>query len=173
MKNLKITSTIVVLFLTFNLLAQVAPKGEKTLEVKEKYDGEYTQEVTKGGLSSVVLKALKKRVPKKLKKYGFESITILKIGKVKTPVSLATKMSNAVGGNRSVGEAQLELAKTSGEIKRAVDKMYTEDSDIDWKFQVNFTDNKTGKEFRVRLSSMSYKPKYIIKESAVEINFRE
>ncbi|MCG8763509.1 hypothetical protein G1K46_12360 [Tenacibaculum finnmarkense] len=173
MKNLKLTSTIVILFLTFNLIAQVAPKGKKTLEVKEKYEGEYTQKVTKGDLSNVVIKALEKRVPKKLKKYGFENITILKIGKVKTPVSLATKMSNTVGGNRGAGEAQLELAKTSGEIKQAVDKMYAKNSDIDWKFQVNFTDNKTGKEFRVRLSTMSYKPKYIIKESAIEVNLRE
>ena len=131
------------------------------------------QEVTNGDLSKVVINAMKKRVPNKLKKYGFEDVTILKIGKVKTPISLATKMSDAVGGNKGVGKAQLELAKTPGEIERAVDKMYTEDTDIDWKFQVNFNDNKTGKEFRVRLSGMSYAPKYIIKESTTEVNLRE
>lgn len=173
MKNLKLTSTVIALILTFNLIAQTAPKGKKTLEVKENYEGEYMQEVTKGDLSKVVIDAMTNRVPKKLKKYGFEDITILKIGKVKTPISLATKMSNSVGGNKGAGKAQLELAKTSGEIERAVDKMYTEETDIDWKFQVNFTDNKTGKEFRVRLSTMSYAPKYIIKESATEVNLRE
>lgn len=173
MKNLKLTTTIIALILSFNLIAQTAPKGKKTLEVKENYVGEYTQEVSTEDLSNVVITALEKRVPKKLKKYGFESITILKIGKVKTPVSLATKMSNTVGGNKGAGKAELDLARSSGEIERAVDKMYTEDSDIDWKFQVNFTDNITGKKFKVRLSTMSYNPKYIIKESTVAVNLRE
>ncbi|MBL4745872.1 MAG: hypothetical protein JKY08_05850 [Flavobacteriaceae bacterium] len=175
MKNLKLKSTLVALILTFNLIAQTAPKGKKTLDVKENYAGEYTQEVTTGGLATVVVNALKKRVPKKLKKYGFEDITILKVGKVKVPTSLATKMSKAVGGNKAVGEAQLVLANTSSEIKRAVDKIYeTEtETDIDWKFQVNFIDNQTGKEFRIRLSSMSYAPKYIIRESTTEVNLRK
>ena len=173
MKNLKLTSTVIALILTFNLIAQTAPKGKKSLKVKENYEGEYMQKVTQGELSKVVIDALTNRVPKKLKKYGFEDITIIEIGQVKTPTSFATKMSNAAGGNRAAGKAQLEFAETQGEIERAVDKMNEKDTDIDWKFQVNFTDNKTGKEFKIRLSTMSYAPKYIIKESTTDVNLRE
>ena len=42
-------------------------------------------------------------------------------------------------------------------------KIYEEEPDIDWKFQVNFTDNATGNDFKVRLS-MTYAPKYILKK---------
>ena len=82
-------------------------------------------------------------------------------------------MSNAVGGNKGAGKAQLRLAKTSREMERALDKINSVNADIDWKFQVNFNDNKTGKEFRVRLSRMFYAPKYIIKESTTVVNLRE
>ncbi len=154
--------------------AQEAPtSGKKVLDVKESYEGEYMQNVTKGDLSTPVMNALKKRVPKKLKKYGFEEIKIIKIGKVKSPISVATKMSDAVGGNRGAGKAQLQTAKTTSQIEAAVDKMYAEDVDNDWKLQVNFIDVKTQKEYRVRLNLMSYNPKYIIKESDVIIDLRE
>lgn len=154
--------------------AQEAPTtGKKVLEVKEIYEGEYMQKVTKGDLSNTVINALKKRVPSKLKKYGFEDIKIIEIGKVKTPVSLASKMSNAAGGNEAVGKSQLELAKTSTEINSAVNKIHEEDYDIDWKFQVNFIDINTNKEYKVRLNQISYNPKYIIKENKIIIDLRK
>ncbi|WP_298326211.1 hypothetical protein [uncultured Dokdonia sp.] len=154
--------------------AQEAPRsGKKVLDVKESYEGEYMQNVTKGDLSTAVVNALEKRVPKKLQKYGFEKIEITKIGKVKTPTSTTRKMSDAVGGNRGAGKAQLEVAKTSKQIETAVDKIYAENVDNDWKLQVNFIDLKTQKEFRVRLSIMSYNPKYIIKESDLVKDLRK
>ncbi|MBO6881446.1 hypothetical protein [Winogradskyella sp.] len=158
--------------ITINLSAQEAPtSGKKILDVKESHEGEYMQKVTKGDLSTNVVNALKKRLPKKLKKYGFEDITITEVGKVLTPVSTATKMSKSVGGNKGAGDAQLQEAETSSEIKTAVDKKYKENVDNDWKFQVNFIDNTTKKEFKVRLS-LSYNPQYIIKESELIVDLR-
>ncbi len=166
--------TLLSVFLLANInYSQVAPtSGKKTLEVKETYKGEYMQKVTNGGLSSVVISAMKKRIPKKLKKYGFNDITITEVGKVNTPVSKATKMSNLAGGNEGAGKAQLQVAKTSNQINAAVDRIYTEESDNDWKFQVNFIDNETKEEFKVRLN-MSYNPKYIIKKTDTIINLRD
>ncbi|GFD83819.1 hypothetical protein KUL118_66810 [Tenacibaculum sp. KUL118] len=172
MKKIKVVMLVVVLLLSFNVNAQKAPVGKKTLEVKESYKGEYMQNVTSGDLSNAVLKAMKKRVPKKLKKYGFENITITEIGKVLKPVSITSKMGAIVGGNKELGRAQLEVAKTKGQIESAVDKMYSKDVDNDWKFQVNLIDNKTNKIYKIRLS-LGYNPKYIIKESKELINFRE
>ena len=140
---------------------QIAPSGKKTLSVEEKFPGEYSQEVSKNGLSSNVIEAMKSRLPKKLEKYGFTDITISEVGQVPVPESLATKMGNIAGNS---GEAQLEVAQTTGEIQRAVDKMYEEPADIDWKFQVNFIDNVSGNMFKLRLN-LSYNPQYIIRES--------
>ena len=82
-------------------------------------------------------------------------------------------MSNAAGGNEAVGKSQLELAKTSTEINSAVNKIHEEDYDIDWKFQVNFIDINTNKEYKVRLNQISYNPKYIIKENKIIIDLRK
>ncbi|MCA0931752.1 hypothetical protein LCM02_04760 [Lutimonas saemankumensis] len=143
-----------------SITAQEAPVGKKTLKVEEKFPGEYLQEVSKDGLSSNVIDAMKSRLPKKLEKFGFTDITITEVGQVPVPKSIATKMGNTAG---NTGRAELEVAQTYGEIERAVDKMYQEPVDIDWKFQVNFIDNNSGNTFKVRLN-LSYNPQYIISE---------
>ncbi|MGG6229362.1 hypothetical protein [Tenacibaculum sp. SDUM215027] len=171
MKKIKLIITGVTLLLTFSIKAQEAPKGKKSLEVKESFKGEYMQEVNQGDLSSVVLGAMKKRLPKKLRKYGFEDITITEVGKVFVPKSISTKLGELVGGNKALGRAQLEVANTSGEINNAVNRMYTKDVDGDWKFQVNIIDNRTNSIYKIRLS-LTYNPKYIIKESKEVINYR-
>ncbi len=161
MKN---TISLLIIMLSLSLNAQTAPTtGKKVLEVKETFEGEYNQDVSTSGLSKAVISAMEKRLPKKLEKYGFTDITINEVGKVKTPKSLATKMSEAAGGNDAVGKAQLRQAETTEQIETAVDKIYADDADIDWKFQVNFTDNTTGYVYKVRLS-MTYAPKYIVKK---------
>jgi len=170
MKKLK--TLIILLGLSFNVIAQVAPIGKKTLKVKESYEGEYMQKMIDHP-SGALENHMRKSIPKKLKKYGFNDITIIELGMVRVPVSTATKMSKAVGGNKGAGKAQLKLAKTHSEIERAVDKMYEKDVDNDWKFQVNFIDNNTKEEYRVRLSMMSKAPKYIIKRSDKIVNLRE
>jgi hypothetical protein len=166
MKNSKSIITALVFVSTFGLNAQVAPTtGEKVLEVKETYLGEYLQSIDTLSFSSVVVNAIKVRVPKKLIKYGFTDIKILKVGKVKAPISTATKMSNLAGGNKAMGNLMLSQAKTYSEIVSAIDKIYEKEYDGDWKMQVIFLDNLTGKEFKVKIAMMSYEPKYIIKES--------
>ncbi|MGV3696315.1 hypothetical protein [Flavobacterium sp.] len=164
----KIKTLLIALILGTNAItAQVAPTtGEKQLEVKEDHPGEYLQTVKTEGLSDVVIKAMKDRLPKKLQQYGFTDITILEVGQVPVPMGWASKMGKLTS-NKSKGQAMLTNAKSYSEIKRAVDKMYEpEDNDgVDWKFQVNFTDNLTGKLFKVRINMMTYKPQYIIKES--------
>lgn len=65
-----------------SLYSQSAPKGDKVLNIEEKYEGEYLENVTDKNLSPAVINALNKRVPSKLKKYGFNDITIEEIGKV-------------------------------------------------------------------------------------------
>lgn len=172
MKKIRLVLLVLAVLLASNVRAQTPPKGKKNLKVKESYKGEYMQKVFEGDLSKVVLKAMRKRIPKKLRKYGFEDITITDIGKVLVPVSFTTKLGKIAGGNKEVGRAQLELAKTSGEIKNAVNKMYQKDIDGDWKFQVNIIDNLTNEVYKIRLN-LSYNPKYIIKESDEVVNFRE
>lgn len=171
MKSLK----LILFFLTLTPLtsfSQIAPKGKKTLQVTEKYKGEYMQRVFQSKhLSNNVINVMKKRLPKKLQKYGFNDITITEVGQVLVPISTTTKMGNLVS-NKSIGQAQLQQAKTVGQIERAVDKMYEEEIDGDWKFQVNILDNITNKVFKIRLS-LTYKPKYIIKESDDVIDYRK
>ena len=159
---------------TFSLTAQVAPtNGEKVLEVKESYEGEYLQSIDTTSFAPVVVQAIKERVPKKLIKYGFTDITILKVGKVKAPKSSASKMSDMAGGNKSVGNAMLSQATTYSEIVAAVDKMYAKDYDGDWKMQVIILDNVTGKEFKIKIAMMTYAPQYIIKESDLVKDLRK
>jgi hypothetical protein len=174
MKNSKSIIAALVLASSFGLNAQVAPTtGEKILEVKETYLGEYLQSIDTTSFSPAVVNAIKERVPKKLIKYGFTDIKVLKVGKVKAPISTATKMSNFVGGNKGVGSAMLSQATTYSEMVRAVDKMYEQDTDGDWKMQVIFLDNLTGKEFKVKIAMMSYAPQYIIKESDLVKDLRK
>lgn len=169
MKNLILIVSILSLLAIQSLIAQEAPKGKKTLDVKEKFEGEYNQEVTHEGLSDVVVDALTKRVPKKLAKYGFNDITVVKVGKAIVPDGWAKKLSANVS-KVDVALAELEYADGEVAIKRAIDRVYEENED-DWKFQVNFIDNNTKKVFKVRLSLM-YSPKYIIKESDLKINLK-
>lgn len=174
MSNSKSIIALLALASTFSLKAQVAPTtGEKVLEVKETYLGEYLQTIDTTSFSPAVVDAIRERVPKKLVKYGFTDIKILKIGKVKAPISTATKMSDFVGGNKGAGNAMLSQATTYSEMVRAVDKMYEKDTDGDWKMQVVFIDNLTGKEFKVKIAMMSYAPQYIIKESDLVIDLRK
>jgi hypothetical protein len=163
MQNLK--TIIVALFLTLNLNAQVAPTtGKKILEVKETYEGEYLQIVKREKLSKVVLDAIKERVPEKLIKYGFTDISITEVGQVSAPEDWTSKMAS-ITSNKSVGRAMLTTAKTYGEISAAINKMYEpENNEENWKFQANFKDNTSGKEFKIRINLM-YSPQYIIKES--------
>lgn len=171
MRKVKLIVLLIV-FMSMNAVnAQVAPKGKKKLEVKEKYKGEYMQKVFKGDISSNVLNAMKNRIPKKLKKYGFNDITITEVGKVLVPTSISTKLSRIAGGNKEVGKAQLKLAKTTEGAVNAVDKMFTKDIDGDWKFQVNLINNETKENYKIRLN-LSYKPLYIIKESSEVVNYR-
>ncbi len=171
MKKIKLIMLLIGVLSFGSIQAQVAPKGKKTLEVKEKYTGEYMQKVFKGDISNGVLSAMRKRIPKKLKKYGFNDVTITEVGKVLVPVSVTTKLGRIAGGNKEVGKAQLKLAKTSGSVENAVDKMFTENVDGDWKFQVNLIDNETKIKYKIRLN-LSYKPIYIIKESSEIVNYR-
>ncbi|RRG24815.1 hypothetical protein DWB61_02055 [Ancylomarina euxinus] len=88
--------------MSFNSTAQVAPVGKKTLEVKETFTNEYLKEITNIGLSSAVINALNKRVPKKLEKYGFSNIAIEEIGKVNgvTNLKFQTNIIDNTTGNR-------------------------------------------------------------------------
>lgn len=174
MKNLKGLFITLALTTTFGIYAQVAPTaGEKVLEVKETYLGEYLQTIDTTSFSRVVVNAIKERVPKKLIKYGFTDIKILKVGRVNAPVSTATKMSNLVGGNKATGQAMLNQAKTYSEIVKAIDKMYEPEHDIDWKMQVIILDNVTGKQFKIKIAGMTYTPQYIIKESDLILDLRK
>lgn len=174
MRKLKRIIATLVLLSTFSLTAQIAPTtGEKVLEVKESYEGEYLQSIDTTSFAPAVVNAIKERVPKKLIKYGFTNITILKVGKVKAPISTATKMSNMAGGNEGVGRAMLSQAKTYSEMVNAVDRMYAKEYDADWKMQVIFLDNVTGKEFKLKIAMMTYAPQYIIKESDLVKNLRK
>jgi hypothetical protein len=167
MKNSKKIITLLLLALTFSMSAQVAPTtGEKVLEVKESHEGEYLQKISQQGFSDVVIKALTERVPKKLIKYGFTDISIIEVGQVPVPEGWATKLGSLTS-NKSVGKGMLQQAKTYSEIEAAVNKMYQpEDTDgVDWKFQVNFIDNISKEEFKIRINMMSYNPLYIIKKS--------
>lgn len=167
MKRLKTIFMLLVLTQSFNLTAQIAPTtGEKTLEIKESHQGEYLQTVSQTGISDVVIKAITERVPKKLAKYGFTDITVTEVGKVPIPEGWATKMGQ-ISSNKSVGQSMLGQAKTYNEMVVAVDKMYQpEDTDgVDWKFQVNITDNISKEVFKIRINMMSYNPQYIIKQS--------
>jgi hypothetical protein len=167
MKNLKTVIAILGLILTFNLTAQIAPtSGKKILEVIEDHEGEYLQTVTQNGFSDVVIKAMTDRLPKKLLKYGFTDISITEVGKVPVPEGWATKLGK-LSSNKSTGRAMMTTATTYNQMVAAANKMYEpEDNDgVDWKFQVNFTDNVSKKIFKVRINMMSYKPLYIIKES--------
>lgn len=167
MKNSKKIITILLLALTFSMTAQVAPTtGEKVLEVKESHEGEYLQKISQQGFSPVVIKALTERLPKKLIKYGFTDISIIEVGKVPVPEGWATKLGSLTS-NKSVGQGMLQQAKTYSEIEAAVNKMYQpEDTDgVDWKFQVNFIDNISKEEFKIRINMMTYSPLYIIKTS--------
>lgn len=67
---------------TITIYSQTPPKGSKELKVEEKIEGEYSLNVTDKGLSPAILTALNKRVPGKLKKYGFNDIKIEEIGKI-------------------------------------------------------------------------------------------
>lgn len=169
MKKTKWIIAIFVLVGTFKLTAQIAPTtGEKILEVKENYAGEYLQKVNQDGLSDVVIKALNNRIPSKLAKYGFKDITITEVGKVPSPENWTNKLSKASGldKNRAQGEAMLKNAKTYDQISTAINKMYEPDNNEgNWKFQVNFIDNTTKQLFKVKINMMTYAPQYIIKES--------
>lgn len=71
MKN---TVTLSLIFLLFGiqLYSQTAPTtGKQTLLVKESHMGEYLQTISQEGFSDVVIKAMKKRIPKKLEKIWF------------------------------------------------------------------------------------------------------
>ncbi|WP_282117161.1 hypothetical protein [Cellulophaga baltica] len=152
------------ILIAINVTGQIAPTGgKKVLPVKQTFEGEYDQKVTQSGLSTAVITALKARVPKKLKKYGFNDIAIVEIGKASVPENWTDKLAQAAGGNKAVGEAELQQAETYSEIKQAVDKIHTADDYSNWQFQVIFKDNSSSKIFKVRLSLM-YSPKYIIKE---------
>lgn len=174
MRNLTGLIVTLAFISTFDLNAQIAPTtGEKVLEVKETYLGEYLQTIDTTFFSTAVVKAIKERVPKKLTKYGFTDIKILKVGRVNAPTSTATKLSNLAGGNKEVGKAMLSQAKTYSEIVRAIDKMYAPENDIDWKMQVIILDNLTGKEFKIKIAGMTYAPQYIIKESDLVLDLRK
>jgi hypothetical protein len=167
MNKLKRIAMLLVLSNAINLSAQIAPTtGEKVLEIKESHQGEYLQTVTQQGISDVVIKAITERMPKKLAKYGFTDITITEVGKVPVPEGWATKMGQ-ITSNKSVGQSMLGQAKTYNEMVIAVNKMYEpEDTDgVDWKFQVNITDNVSKEVFKIRINMMSYNPQYIIKQS--------
>ena len=166
MKRIKIITTTFILLTTFNSIAQEVPtNGKKTIKVKESHVGEYLQTIRKT-LPKATLENFKKIVTKKLKKYGFTDITITEVGEVSVPEGWTTKLGKLAGNNKSIGKAQLKVAKTYDEIVAAVDKMYEADDNdgVDTKFQVNFTDNITGKSFKLRVSGLRT-PKYIIKES--------
>lgn len=170
MKNSKTIITILVLALNFTLTAQIAPTtGEKILDVKESYAGEFLQTVSKNGLSDVVINAITKRIPSKLSKYGFDDISIIEVGQVPSPENWTNKLAKVSGltSNRAKGEAMLTTAKTYSEITAAVNKMYEPDNnDGNWKFQVNIVDNTSKKEYKIRIN-MTYNPLYIIKESVL------
>lgn len=123
MKTLKTTTTIIALIIAFNTYAQIAPQGKKTLKVKEMCEQEYWQDITTVGLGPMLVDWAYKSLPKKLKKYGFNDITVKKFGIVKN---------------------------------------------TDNKYQVNVIDNSTGKLFKIRLSMLTKKPKYIIKETKAD-----
>lgn len=166
MKRIKIFISVLIVFTTMISFAQVVPtNGKRIIKVKESHIGEYLQTV-KETLPIATVENFKKIVTKKLKKYGFTDITITVVGEVSVPEGWATKLGKLAGGNKSVGKAQLKVAKTYDQIVAAVDKMYEpEDTDgVDKKFQVNFIDNTTGKTFKLRVSGFR-SPKYIIKES--------
>lgn len=82
MNNLKTIVTILALILTFSVSAQVAPKGKKTLKVKEMHENEYWKSVTTEGLGDMLIDQFYKVLPRKLNKYGFNDITIKEVGKV-------------------------------------------------------------------------------------------
>ena len=79
--------------------------------MKEKHEGEYLQTVIQGGISDVVINAMRNRMPKKLLKYGFTDITIIEVGKVPVPEGWATKLGSLVS-NKSLGKSMMETATT-------------------------------------------------------------
>ncbi len=168
MNKSKTIIALIALTLSISLSAQVAPTtGEKVLEVKESYSGEYLQIVNQGNLSDVVVKAITERIPKKIAKYGFSDITISEVGQVPSPENWTDKLAKSSGlnTNRAKGENMLKLASTTTEIIAAINKMYEPDgNEGNWKFQVNFIDNVSKETYKVRINMM-YNPIYIIKKS--------
>jgi hypothetical protein len=79
---MKITIAIVGLLLTFNTFSQVAPVGKKTLKVKQTINEEYFKSLTIEGLGKALIDVMEKKLPSKLKKYGFSDVTIEEFGKV-------------------------------------------------------------------------------------------
>ncbi|WCC46204.1 MULTISPECIES: hypothetical protein [Tenacibaculum] len=171
--KLKTLTIVFTILITTIINAQVVPKnGKKIIPVKEKHLGEYLQKIKKS-LSKETENNFKKIATKKLIKYGFTDITITEVGEVAVPEGWATKMGSLVS-NKSLGQSQLETAKTYNEIVNAVNKMYEpEDEDgVDWKFQINFIDNISGNLFKLRVSNFR-SPKYIIKESDLVKSMKE
>ena len=166
MKMFKMTWTALVTLIALSMNAQEVPTtGKKIIKVKESHVGEYLQTISQT-LPKETVENFRKIVTKKLKKYGFNDITITEVGDVSVPEGWATKLGKLAGNNKSQGEALLTLATTRAEIVAAVNKMYEPDDldGVDKKFQVNFIDNLTGKVFKLRVSLFRV-PKYIIKES--------
>ena len=162
MKKVILVLVAVLAFITINA-QEVPTNGRKTIEVKESFVGEYNQEVS-DNFSPLAKERYVKKLPKKLSKYGFTNVVVTEFGSVRVVDGWANKLSNLAGSNESIGRAQLEIAKTGSEIRRAVDKIYSGAKPAPTKFQANFTcDQGT---FKVRMSTFGGL-KYIIKNSDV------
>lgn len=150
---------------TLSVNGQTVPtNGKKTIQVKESFEGEYNQEVREV-FYPAPYKQHMKRLPKKLKKYGFTNVVVTKLGEVRVTDGWANKLSKLAGGNDGVGRAKLAMATTASEISSAVDQIFTADPPPT-KFQANFTSDQG--TFKVRLSTF-VGVKYIIKESNIAV----
>ena len=146
--------------------AQVVPtNGKRVIKVKESHGGEYMQAIRKYGMPKETKESFKTMVTKKLKRYGFNNITITEVGMVDAPSGLAAKLASYTSNER-IGQSMLSSSTNLSQARVAVTKM-GQSNDVDGTttmFQVNFIDNNTGQLLKLRVSGFRA-PRYIIKES--------
>tara|TARA_R110000744_G_scaffold146215_2_gene259065 strand:+ start:62 stop:499 length:438 start_codon:yes stop_codon:yes gene_type:complete len=145
MKSIILTIALLVSTMAFS---QIAPtSGKKVLKVQNKFQNEYSLDVFNVFHSSPYEYHMK-RLPKKLAKYGFTNVEIVKLGAVKTA---ATEKSSVTGYDvlDAGGSLNQAIAQQNKEVKHE-------------EFQVNF--NSDQGFFKVRLNMTATKLKYIIKE---------
>lgn len=170
MKNLiKIT----VLLFTLSISSQEVPQdGRRTMKVKEKFVGEYNQEV-RGFFHDNMEVNFSNKIEKKLvKKYGFTNVKVVSIGAVTSPEAWYNKLADiAPLSNKDMGVILLNQADNLGQVVRAADVYVTPDSPDSGnvKYQANITSDQG--TFKIRIN-MFGGMRYIIKESNVSVSIQ-